>query len=67
MNGVMPKNAKDFLHFPAERKVEERFTPKAQRVRVTWRTFRFQVAGLHNWAAVGNPICHILLQQAQGK
>ena len=66
MNGVMPKNAKDFLHFPAERKVEERFTPKSQRVRVTWRTFRFQVAGLHNCAAVGNPICHILLQQAQG-
>ena len=67
MNGVMPKNAKDFLHFPAERKVEERFVPKSQRVRVTWSTFRFQTAGLHNGAVVGNPICHILLQQAQGK
>lgn len=35
MNAVMPKDAKDFLHSPAERKVEERFATKSQRVRVS--------------------------------
>lgn len=35
MNAVMPKDAKDFLHSPADRKFEEGFDRKSQRVRVS--------------------------------